>query len=76
MIKMYDEVKVKSNGAIGIVVDIDSKGMVTVEGHKNETTSGSVYGDDFPLYYVKSSELVKLDTEDKSFVKKVANFTL
>ena len=68
MFKMHDEVRIKSNGAIGTIIDIDSKGMVTVEGHKGETLDGSVYGDEFPLYYVNPDDLAKVDP-DKSGIQ-------
>lgn len=62
MIKMYDEVKIISNGATGTVIDIDSKGMLTVEGHKGETKKDSVYGDDYPLYYVATTDVEKIES--------------
>ena len=63
MINTYDEVKIISNGATGTVIDIDSKGMLTVEGHKGETKKDSVYGNDFPLYYVATTDVETIGIE-------------
>jgi len=63
MINLYDEVKIISNGATGTVIDIDSKGMLTVEGHKGETKKDSVYGNDFPLYYVATTDVEKIESD-------------
>ena len=67
MINLYDEVKIISNGATGTVIDIDSKGMLTVEGHKGATTKDSVYGDDYPLYYVATTDVEKTESGNSGY---------
>ena len=37
--------------------------MLTVEGHKWETRKDSVYGNDFPLYYVATTEVEKIESD-------------
>ena len=76
MMKLYDEVRVKTNGAIGTVVDIDEEGMLTIEGHKGETQDNAVYGKEYPLYYVSPEDVEKTDDDKKrlNIARRVAVF--